>query len=91
MNSKITYRIGYEPHPWNAKERKEGGRAWCLIKVVTPEMGPASEEPVAIFNYNSESELFQGHVLSSGLDGKLVTIDPMQREMFERIAAARAK
>ena len=82
MNATITYRMEYLPHPWNEKRRSRGTRAWCLVKVVTPAVGPKSAEPVAIFDWDSEAERFMGHVFALGLDGKLVTIDSDYKELF---------
>lgn len=89
MNATITYRIGSEPHPWDEKRRAQGVVAYCLIKVITPDFGPKREEPVAIFNWDSEAEMFMGHVFADLLDGKLVTIDPGFRELFEHRAQHR--
>lgn len=70
--------------------REENGtKAWCLVMVTTPEVGPKSAEPVAIFNWDSEAERFMGHVHAAALDGKLVTIDPTQRELFELMRGRR--
>lgn len=43
MNAKITYRMSFEAHPWNEKSRAAGMQAWCLVKVITPELGPLVE------------------------------------------------
>lgn len=86
MNAKITYRIGNIPHPWNDKHRAAGMMAWCLIKVIKPEIGSVSlikEEPVAIFDLNSEAELFMAHIYASNLNGKLVEIDRHVKEYLE--------
>jgi hypothetical protein len=73
----------YIPHPWNEKSRKKGIEAWCLVKRVKPEHGPVLAEPVAIFNYNSEAEIFMGHVFAEKLNGKLVSISDDMADMFE--------
>jgi hypothetical protein len=83
MNAKITYRVGSQPHPWDEKARAKGVTAMCLIKVITADFGPMREEPVAIFNWDSEAEMFMGHIFAAGLDGKLVTIDSDYRKLFE--------
>lgn len=83
MKATITYRVEWHPHPWDAKQRARGVNAWCLVMVTTPEVGPKTVEPVAIFNFDSEAERFMGHVFASGLDGQLVSIDPNQKELFE--------
>lgn len=75
--------MGFEPHPWDKGARASGTKVWCLIKVVTPEMGPVREDPVSLFNWDSEAEMFMAHVFSMKLDGKLVDIDPTWREIFE--------
>jgi hypothetical protein len=84
MIATITYRMDYVPHPWDAKRRKEGTKAWCLMKVVTAESGQTADyEAVAIFNFDSEAELFQGHVVLEHLDGKLLTVDRSIAELIE--------
>lgn len=86
MNAKITYRIGNIPHPWNDNHRANGMMAWCLIKVIKPEVGSISlikEEPVAIFNLDSEAELFMAHIYASNLNGKLVEIDRHVKEYLD--------
>lgn len=83
MNATVTYKVSYEPHPWDEKLRAKGVQAWCLVQVITPEMGPKTFTPVALFNWDSDAERFQGHVLASGLNGKLVEIDPSQKEHLE--------
>lgn len=84
MKANVTYRMGYIPHPWDEKRRREGIELWCLIKVITPEIGNGTEVAVAAFNLDSEAETFQGNVYAEGLDGKLVSISSDQRVMFER-------
>ena len=81
MQATITYRVECIPHPWPT-DKNRGIDAWCLVKIVTPEMGPSQTEAVAIFNFDSEAELFQAHILASDLDGKLVTIDKDVRELY---------
>lgn len=76
MNASISYAVRNLPHPWREEERKEGVHAWCLVKIIKPAIGPSTEEPVALFNWDSEAQLFMGHVLAAGLDGQLVSIDP---------------
>jgi hypothetical protein len=51
--------------------------------MVKPEHGPTTQEPVAIFNMDTEAMIFQGHVLAGGLDGSLVRLDSDARELFE--------
>lgn len=84
MKATITYRVGRIPHPYDDKRAAKGEYAWCLIKVITPVMGEVTEEPVAMFNLDSEARTFQGHVLASKLDGKLVTIDKDIRELCKQ-------
>ena len=84
MKATITYEMRYEPHPWNDGLAKQGVRAWCLVKVTRPAIGPMSSEPVALFDRDSEAEVFQGHVLAESLDGQLLTIDPEVRELYVR-------
>lgn len=84
MKATITYRMGEIPHPWDDKRATKGERVWCLIKVITPVMGAVLEQPVAIFDLGSEARMFQGHVLASKLDGKLVTIDRDVRELCKQ-------
>lgn len=88
MNAIITYRLSKELHPYSERQRAEGVRAWVLMKIVTPMIGNRTEEPIAIFNLDSEAETFMGHVLASDLDGVLITIDPLMRELLERRRAA---
>jgi hypothetical protein len=84
MKASITYRVGRILHPWDKKMANNGEYAWCLIKVITPEMGRVTEEPVAIFNFDSEARMFQGHVYASKLDGKLVEIDKDVKELCKK-------
>lgn len=83
MNATITYEMAFVPHPWNQVRRAEGVKAWCLVRVTTPEHGPRTEETVAVFDMDSEAMTFQGHILAAGLDGKLVRLDDDVRELFE--------
>lgn len=83
VNATITYEMAFIPHPWDNVQRAHGVRAWCLLKMVTPEHGPTTQEPVAIFNMDTEAMIFQGHVLAAGLDGKLCRLDSDARELFE--------
>lgn len=86
MNAKIKYKLENIPHPFDQKARKQGTMAWCLIKVVEPEIqgiANSTYEPVAIFNFNSEAELFMAHIFAEGLDKKLVEIDRDHRELFD--------
>ncbi len=83
MKATIAYRISYEPHPYDKKQRAQGVKAWSLVRVTTPEAGPRTEDVVAIFNFDTEGEAFMGHVFAEGLDGRLVTIDPEWSELFE--------
>lgn len=87
MNATVTYQLQFIPHPWNEKSRKEGVSAWCLVRVMTPELGPRKEEPVAIFNLDSEAELFASHVFATKLDKKLVDIG----RDFEQLCRLREK
>lgn len=84
MKATVTYRVGFIPYPFDEKRRKAGDEIWALIKVVTPEMGKITEEPVAVFNLDSEARTFQGHVIASKLDGKLVDVDANVKELAKR-------
>jgi len=84
VNATITYEMVFVPHPWDCVLRAQGVRAWCLFKIVKPEVGPKTQEPVAIFNMDSEAMTFQGHIMAAGLDGKLVQVDEDVREFFTR-------
>lgn len=88
MKSQIKYVMEYLPHPWDEKMRAKGEKIWCLVEVIVPEVGPKTSNPVAIFNYGSDAERFQGHVLTSG--NGLVEIDPDLKELYERRLRARA-
>lgn len=85
MQAIISYKIDNILHPWNKERRQSGGTAWCLVKVTKPEYGQTIEEPVAIFNLDSEAQTFQGHVFSEKLDGVLVSIHPDISRLFETI------
>jgi hypothetical protein len=88
MKAEIKYTIEYIPHPWNEKLRGLGEKAWCLVENTIPEIGPKNSAPIAIFNYSSDAERFQGHVLASG--NGLIEIDPDLKEMYERRLKSRA-
>ena len=88
MTATVTYKMEFLPHPWNEKSRADGMKAWCLVKIVTPEHGARTSETVAIFNWDSEAETFQGHVYAAGLDGQLIELDPDVRDLF-RLRGAR--
>lgn len=83
MNAKISYGVVWMLHPWDDDRRAAGVKAWCLVKVTKPEAGPILEEAVAIFAWDREAEIFQGHVFSSEQDGVLVEISPDVRELFQ--------
>lgn len=55
----MEYCMHFMPHPWDAKARKNGVHAWCLVREVKVEgdTRPLSE-PVAMFNLDSEAERF---------------------------------
>lgn len=83
MKATITYGVEFIPHPWNDKQREQGVKAWCIVEYMTPEQGPRTVTPVAIFDLDSAAERFQGHVFAEGLNKKLITIDPSYEEIFE--------
>ena len=82
MKATITYKVGKRYHPW-AKERRTE-EVWCLIKVITPELGNSQEEPIALFNYDRDACDFQAHVLAMGLNKSLVTVDPDIEILYKR-------
>ena len=75
MDAKIVYTLDRLPHPFNRKQREGGAYAWCLVKRVRPLVGRETKEPIAIFDFDSEAETFAGHIIATGLDGKLVKVD----------------
>ncbi len=77
MKASISYKVANIRHPW----RETVGDAWCLIKVTKPEFGDTDEEPVAVFNLDSEAHQFQGEVLLTGLD-ELITVDPSLKDLI---------
>lgn len=83
MKARIEYRLENISHPWNEERRKQGMKAWCLMCRTIPELGPSTEEPVAIFNMDSDAERFAGHVFAEGLDGKLVSVGSDFRGLFQ--------
>lgn len=91
MTAQIVYRVDRLPHPFDPKQRRNGVYAYCLIKVVQPDVGNATEEPVAIFNFDSEAELFLAHVSTSEVEGKLVEMTRDQRELYESFARSKAR
>ena len=80
MKATITYKVANIEYPWNSERRGNGEKAWCLIKVTTPELGRVLEEPVAMFNVDSEATMFQGHIYTSGAK-ELIGIDPNIEEL----------
>jgi hypothetical protein len=84
VKADILYKVSNIPHPFDKAQRGGGVTAWCLVKVIKPKLGPELEEPVAIFNFNSEAELFMSHVFLAGLHDCLVKIDETMMEIFER-------
>lgn len=83
MKATITYKVDQIGHPWDEKRRQSGEVVWCLIKVITPEYGDSKQEPVALFNLDSEAIMFQGHVFASGHNGSLVKIASNIKRMCE--------
>lgn len=83
MNAKVTYELRYEVDPWDEKRRAAGLKCWCLVQVVTFELGVPRSEIVAVFERDSVAETFAGHVFATGLDQKLVDIGFIFRELFE--------
>ena len=83
MKASITYRMSFIPHPWAKNKWQKQVNAWCLIKVIRPEVGFSKEETVAIFNLDSEAELFQTHIFMENLDGKLLSIDDNVKELIK--------
>jgi hypothetical protein len=90
MNAKITYVVTSIPHPWDEKDRKVGVTAYCLVKRTTPEYGFPQDEPVAMFNFDSEARQFAAHVFLAGLEGKLVEMDRDLHDLFESQRALKA-
>ena len=76
MKATITYKVDNVLYPWDEKRRQSGETVWCLVKVITPEYGRVIEDPVAIFNLDSEAKTFQGHIFAAKLEGDLVSIHP---------------
>lgn len=91
MNARVHYKFEYQPHPFNQELRAKGVEAWCLVQIITPEVGPPTYDVIAIFNLNSEAERFQAHIFAEGLDGRLIEIDRTQRELFEMKRARPAR
>lgn len=87
MRATISYALRNIPHPWNDKQRANGVKAWCLVKVVKPELGNETWETVAIFNLDSEAETFAGLVHADGHG--LVDIGPDFAELFKLRAGRR--
>lgn len=83
MKATITYQVKNLRHPWDERRANRGEHAWCLVKVTTPEYGLSTHEAVAIFNLDSEAEIFMGHIFAAGLNGNLVTIDEGMKDFFE--------
>lgn len=83
MMACIKYTVEYILHPFDKKQAALGVKAWCLVKIVEPEIGTnMTWEPVAIFNYDSEASLFQGHVFASGTGDSVVKISRDCTELF---------
>jgi len=78
MTATITYRLVYKQSEMSRMER-----AYHIVKIVTPELGEATEQDVALFNFDSEGRLFGAHVFACGLDGSLIDIDRSLRESME--------
>ncbi len=91
MNARISYKLDYRPHPWNPVFRDQGVQCWCLVKVICPEFGNPTEEPVAIFNLDSEGLLFQGHLLSAGMEQDIIAIDDHAKQLLESIHRSRSR
>lgn len=81
MRVDITYRMKYEPHPWDDKLRQDGVKVWCLVKVTTAKVGAPREEAVACFDSDRDALDFQTHVFVEG--EQLVEIEPELREEFQ--------
>ena len=79
MKAKVSYKVANIRHPWSKFEQN----AWCLVKVTKPEFGDTDQEPIAVFNLDSEAEQFQGEVVVAGLDG-LIEIDPEFKWLIDR-------
>lgn len=93
MTAKISYEIQELPHPYDEKQRKDGVKAMCLVRVTRSAARTwIGQEVVSMFNFDSEARLFQEHVMAEGLDGKLVVVEPSYRELYEstqRLLASR--
>ena len=84
MKARIFYKMEYLPDPWNETRRKQGNTAWCLVKITVPEFGDRQHEPVAMFNLNSEAEMFQGEIILAGLD-KLIEVNEDMKYLVDRV------
>lgn len=59
MSAEVEYHIRNVPYPWDRKRQGRGDTAWCLVRDTRLESGRlVSQEPVAIFNFDSEAEVF---------------------------------
>lgn len=88
MNARISYLMAYGPNPFS--QHKPVEKAWVLWRVTTPELGTSDHhEPVAVFNRDSDATEFQGHVVTEGLDGRLVRVDRQLRASLEELRELR--
>jgi len=80
MNATITYKIDRRLNPFSIEDHKN--YVWCIVKVVHPQLGNDTEEPIAIFNLDSEAETFMGQVMVNNLDKKFISIADSVRSKF---------
>jgi hypothetical protein len=93
MKVDMIYSIHYLPHPWDDEARKAGVKAYCLcreMRLPTARLPTApglsrghniDYKPVALFNTNSEGDVFQRFIEELGI--KTIEISPDVKDLIE--------
>lgn len=71
-NAEVYYEMAYGPDPWH-KEGEPVVDLWVLWKTTVPRLGlDRRQEPVAVFNLDSEARMFLNFIIDAGLEKALV-------------------
>lgn len=71
-NAEVYYEMACGPHPW-WKDKGTCPEAWILWRCTKAPIGiEIRQEPIAIFNFDSDARQFMDFIIAAGLEEKLV-------------------
>ncbi len=66
MTAEIRFTVEWLDNPWRTEGQKKTGmstKAWFLVRQLVLDDVVKEQEPIAIFNQDSQAELFQRHLV----------------------------